>query len=102
MIATGGRRLPAVLGRLPLIRYGTTENGLNVSNPAAGPRGDTIGVSLADVQARMGIVDRLADPVADGEIQLRGPQAFSGCWNDPAATKALQPRTRPGGTAIAS
>ena len=40
-------RLPTVLGRLPLVRYGTTESGLDVSNPVADPRGDTIGVAAA-------------------------------------------------------
>jgi acyl-CoA synthetase (AMP-forming)/AMP-acid ligase II len=81
-------RLPAVLGRLPLIRYGTTESGLNVSNPVANPRGDTIGVPLPGVRARIRAADRLADPGADGEIQVRGPHVFSGYWNDPAATEA--------------
>jgi acyl-CoA synthetase (AMP-forming)/AMP-acid ligase II len=81
-------RLPAVLGRLPLIRYGTTESGLDVSNPVADPRGDTIGVPLPGVLARIGTPDGAADPGADGEIQLRGPQVFAGYWNDPAATDA--------------
>jgi acyl-CoA synthetase (AMP-forming)/AMP-acid ligase II len=85
-------RLPAVLGRLPLVRYGTTESGLNVSNPVADPRGDTIGVPLPGVLVRIGAGDGsagdLADPGADGEIQLRGPHVFSGYWNDPAATRA--------------
>ena len=81
-------RLPDVLGRLPLVRYGTTESGLNVSNPVADPRGDTIGVPLPGVLARIRAADRLADPGGDGEIQLRGPHVFSGYWNDPAATEA--------------
>ena len=81
-------RLPDVLGRLPLVRYGTTESGLNVSNPVADPRGDTIGVPLPGVLARIQAADRLADPGGDGEIQLRGPHVFSGYWNDPAATEA--------------
>jgi acyl-CoA synthetase (AMP-forming)/AMP-acid ligase II len=81
-------RLPAVLGRLPLVRYGTTESGLNVSNPVADPRGDTIGVPLPGVHARIRAADRLADPGEDGEIQLRGPHVFSGYWNDPGATEA--------------
>ena len=46
-------RLPTVLGRLPLVRYGTTESGLDVSNPVADPRGDTIGVPLPGVLARI-------------------------------------------------
>jgi acyl-CoA synthetase (AMP-forming)/AMP-acid ligase II len=105
-------RLIAVLGHVPLIRYGTTETGLNVSNPLDDPRGDTVGVPLpgvlarirpgfgeaelgadpdghrgADGQAEPG-PDRDADLGADGEIQLRGPQVFAGYWRDPAATKA--------------
>jgi acyl-CoA synthetase (AMP-forming)/AMP-acid ligase II len=80
-------RLPPVLGRLPLVRYGTTESGLNVSNPVADPRGDTIGVPLPGVLVRI-FADGGADPGADGEIQLRGPHVFSGYWNDPAATGA--------------
>ena len=81
-------RLPAVLGRLPLVRYGTTESGLDVSNPIADPRGDTIGVPLPGVMARIRAADGPADPGRDGEIQLRGPHVFSGYWNDPAATEA--------------
>jgi malonyl-CoA/methylmalonyl-CoA synthetase len=85
-------RLPAVLGRLPLVRYGTTESGLNVSNPVADPRGDTIGVPLPGMLVRIGTGDGsaggLADPGADGEIQLRGPHVFSGYWDDPAGSRA--------------
>ncbi len=81
-------RLPDVLGRLPLIRYGTTESGLDVSNPVADPRGDTIGVPVPGVLVRVRAVDGLAEPGADGEIQLRGPQVFAGYWHDPAATQA--------------
>jgi len=81
-------RAPAVLGRLPLVRYGTTESGLNVSNPLGGARGDTIGVPLPGVRARIRAADGLADHGVDGEIQLRGPHVFSGYWNDPAATSA--------------
>ena len=81
-------RLPAVLGRLPLIRYGTTESGLDVSNPVADPRGDTIGVPVPGVLVRIRAADGEADPGADGEIQIRGPQVFSGYWNDPAASQA--------------
>ncbi len=82
-------RLAAVLGRVPLIRYGTTETGLNVSNPLDDPRGDTVGIPLPGVLARIAAgpeTDAEADPGADGEIQLRGPQVFAGYWHDPAAT----------------
>jgi acyl-CoA synthetase (AMP-forming)/AMP-acid ligase II len=81
-------RLPAVLGRLPLVRYGTTETGLNVSNTWDDPHADTIGVPLPGVMARLR--SGAAEPAAgqDGEIQLRGPQVFGGYWQDPAATAA--------------
>jgi acyl-CoA synthetase (AMP-forming)/AMP-acid ligase II len=87
-------RLTALLGRVPLIRYGTTESGLNVSNPLDDSRGDTVGVPLPGLLARIeadpgtdgsGLA---ADLGADGEIQLRGPQVFIGYWHDPAATRA--------------
>jgi acyl-CoA synthetase (AMP-forming)/AMP-acid ligase II len=86
-------RLPGLLGRLPLVRYGTTESGLNVSNPLDTPRGDTIGIPLPGVLTRIRAADPPADPGpadfgADGEIQLRGPQVFAGYWQDPAATEA--------------
>jgi len=86
-------RLPRLLGRLPLVRYGTTESGLNVSNPLDDPRGNTIGVPLPGVLGRIRATDPSADPGAadfgaDGEIQLRGPQVFAGYWQDPAATEA--------------
>jgi acyl-CoA synthetase (AMP-forming)/AMP-acid ligase II len=86
-------RLPRLLGRLPLVRYGTTESGLDVSNPIDDPRGDTIGVPLPGVLARIRATDPAADPGAadlgaDGEIQLGGPQVFAGYWQDPAATEA--------------
>jgi len=79
-------RLAALLGRVPLIRYGTTETGLNVSNPLGDPRGDTVGIPLPGVLARIQDVDGEADLGADGEIQLRGPQVFAGYWHDPAGT----------------
>jgi acyl-CoA synthetase (AMP-forming)/AMP-acid ligase II len=89
---TLAERLTAVLGRVPLIRYGTTETGLNVSNPLGDPRGDTVGVPLPGVLARIraagGEADHDADLGADGEIQIRGPQVFAGYWHDPAATRA--------------
>jgi acyl-CoA synthetase (AMP-forming)/AMP-acid ligase II len=82
-------RLAEALGRPPLIRYGTTETGLNVSNPVDQPRGDTVGVPLPGVLARVaGDIDGEAEPGSDGEIQLRGPQVLSGYWHDPAATQA--------------
>ena len=83
-------RLPELLGRLPLVRYGTTETGLDISNPVDDPRGDTIGMPLPGLLARVRSTATGADaaPGTDGEIQLRGPQVFAGYWHDPAATTA--------------
>jgi malonyl-CoA/methylmalonyl-CoA synthetase len=68
----------ARLDQLPLERYGTTESGLNVSNPYDGPRRPgTVGLALPGVELR------IAD---DGEVLLRGPQVFAGYWNRPEAT----------------
>jgi malonyl-CoA/methylmalonyl-CoA synthetase len=82
-------RLSGVLGRLPLVRYGTTETGLDVSNPLDDPRGDTVGVPLPGVLARIWASSGGHQTAGgeDGEIQLRGPQVFAGYWNDPAATE---------------
>jgi malonyl-CoA/methylmalonyl-CoA synthetase len=79
-------RLPGLLGRLPLIRYGTTETGLDVSNPVDAPRPDTVGLPLPGVECRIWCAGREAPPGLDGEIQLRGPQVFAGYWHDATAT----------------
>ncbi len=81
-------RLPALLGQLPLIRYGTTESGLDVSHPLGGARPETVGLPLPGVECRIWSAGREAPPGADGEIQLRGPQVFSGYWHDAGATAA--------------
>ncbi len=82
------QRLAGELGRVPLIRYGTTETGLNVSHPVDDRAGDTVGVPLPGVLARISGESGEAEPGTDGEIQLQGPQVLSGYWRDPAATQA--------------
>jgi acyl-CoA synthetase (AMP-forming)/AMP-acid ligase II len=101
-------RLPGVLGRMPLVRYGTTETGLDVSNPVDDAHGDTVGVPLPGVLARirsaeaggeadlgadggeadLGADGGEADLGADGEVEVFGPQVFGGYWQDPGATQA--------------
>ena len=59
------RHAEEVLGRAPLVRYGTTESGLGTSQVISDPPPDTVGIPLPGVELRLG---------EDGEIQLRGPQ----------------------------
>jgi malonyl-CoA/methylmalonyl-CoA synthetase len=72
--------IAAATGALPLERYGTTESGLNLSNPYAGPRRPgRVGQPLPGVEVRLR--DQAGEDVADGdpgEICVRGPQVFSG------------------------
>ena len=68
-----------VLGQAPLVRYGTTESGLDTSQPLTERNARTVGLPLPGIQLRLG---------DESEIQLRGPQVFSGYWRDDAATAA--------------
>ena len=75
----------------PLVRYGTTESGLDISHPYDAPDvpvSGTIGVPLPGVVARIWSGEHEAATGTDGEIQLRGPQIFDGYWHDPEATTA--------------
>ena len=95
------RRVAALIGTEPLERYGTTESGLDVSNPHDGPRKPgAVGIPLPGVEVE------LVDPVAlepgvgaasgervtlgvdvDGEVVVRGPQVLSRYWGDAGATR---------------
>ena len=83
------RKISALLGQDVLERYGSTESGLNVSNPYKGPRRfGSVGFPLPGTE--LAIVDDDSHsllPGKDGEIVLRGPQVFSGYWDLPDATK---------------
>jgi acyl-CoA synthetase (AMP-forming)/AMP-acid ligase II len=81
-------RLVPLLGQLPLVRYGLTETGLNVSHTYDDVRAGTVGVPLPGVMARIWSAEEEAPPGTDGEIQIRGPQVFGGYADDPAATAA--------------
>lgn len=74
------RSLERRTGQLPVERYGTTESGLDVSNPLDGPRvPGAVGWPLPGVE--LAIVAGEGDPVPPGEpgeIVLRGPQVFDG------------------------
>jgi acyl-CoA synthetase (AMP-forming)/AMP-acid ligase II len=81
-------RLPVLLGHPPLVRYGLTETGLNVSHLCHDVRAGTVGVPLPGVMARIWSQDEEAPRGTDGEIQVRGAHVFGGYANDPAATAA--------------
>jgi acyl-CoA synthetase (AMP-forming)/AMP-acid ligase II len=87
-VAAGAVR---TLGKIPLVRYGTTESGLDVSHVYGDPRelslSGTIGVPLPGLEVRLAGEDGAEVPEnAEGEIQLRGPQVFAGYWGDRVAT----------------
>jgi malonyl-CoA/methylmalonyl-CoA synthetase len=83
-------RVRAWLGQLPLERYGSTEAGLNLSNPLRGERKPgSVGYPLPGIEVR--ILDSGGADVApgeDGELVVRGPQVFDGYLRRPRETEA--------------
>jgi malonyl-CoA/methylmalonyl-CoA synthetase len=81
-------RIGELAGQVPLERYGTTESGLDVSNPYDGPRlAGSVGLPLPGLE--LAVAGDAGEPLAagrDGEILLRGPQVFAGYRDDPSAT----------------
>ena len=71
-----------------LERYGMTETGMNTSNPLDGARKlGTVGLPLDGVDVR--IVDEQGEPVAAdavGQLEVKGPNVFSGYWEQPDKT----------------
>jgi len=86
-------RVAELLGREPLERYGTTESGLDTSNPYDGPRRPG-GVGLPLPGVEMAIAGPNGEPLeagADGEIVFRGPQVFEGYEDEEDAAGAFHP-----------
>ncbi|MFE5072429.1 acyl-CoA synthetase [Streptomyces halstedii] len=84
-------RITAATGRRVVERYGMTETLMNTGVRADGvPRAGTVGPPLAGVELRLVEEDGtvLEDPAALGEIQVRGPNLFTGYLNRPDATAA--------------
>jgi malonyl-CoA/methylmalonyl-CoA synthetase len=87
-------RARKLIGREPVERYGTTESGLDASNPYDGPRRPgSVGIPLPGIE--IAIADSegkvLADGV-DGEVLVRGPHVFDGYWrNDRATRQSFRP-----------
>ena len=87
LFVSGSAPLPAQVfeefrgkfGHTILERYGMTETLMNISNPYAGERrAGTVGLPLPGVSVR----------IVEGEIQLRGPNVFTGYWRREDATQA--------------
>ncbi|MFJ4967745.1 acyl-CoA synthetase [Streptomyces sp. NPDC088755] len=84
-------RIAAATGRRVIERYGMTETLMNTGIRADGvPRPGTVGPPLAGVELRLAEEDGtvLEEPEAIGEIQVRGPNLFTGYLNRPDATAA--------------
>ncbi|WP_326697348.1 acyl-CoA synthetase [Streptomyces sp. NBC_01754] len=84
-------RITAATGRRVVERYGMTETLMNTGVRADGaPRAGTVGPPLAGVEVRLVEEDGtvLEDAGALGEIQVRGPNLFTGYLNRPEATAA--------------
>src|SRR5262249_53861053 len=79
-------RLASELGRTPLVRYGLTETGLNVSHTLAAPRPGSVGIPFPGVLVRIWANGAAAPPGTDGEIQVRSPHVFHGYSGNPSAT----------------
>jgi len=77
---TLAEKMGEITGQLPLERYGSTEAGLDASNPLLGPRiPGTVGLALPGVEVI--VVDGSGEPAAPGEVGevlVRGPHVFSG------------------------
>ena len=86
-------RAAELLGREPLERYGTTETGLDTSNPYDGTRKPgSVGVPLPGVEmAIAGSQGEPLEPGRDGEILFRGPQVFDGYTDEEDPATAFYP-----------
>ena len=73
-------RVAELVEVMPLERYGSTEAGLNVSNPYEGHRiSGTVGLPLPGIEVAVADSEgRRLDPDEAGEVLVRGPQVFGG------------------------
>ncbi len=86
------RRFEELSGFRIVERYGLTETAINTSNPLDGERRPgTVGLALPGVE--VGVFDphtkQPLSPGETGEVWVRGPNVFTGYWNDPEATATV-------------
>ena len=75
-------------GHAILERYGMTETGMITSNPLDGARvAGTVGRPLPGVQVRVTDNAQACGPGQVGQVEVRGPNVFSGYWNLPDKTR---------------
>jgi malonyl-CoA/methylmalonyl-CoA synthetase len=76
-------------GQAIVERYGMTETGMNTSNPLDGERRcGSVGVALPGVSVRVvGADGATCAPGAVGDIEVKGPNVFSGYWRMPDRTR---------------
>jgi acyl-CoA synthetase (AMP-forming)/AMP-acid ligase II len=86
LTADSAERLATELGCAPLVRYGLTETGLNVSHTVADVGPGSVGIPLPGALVRLWAGTVPAAPGEDGEIQIRGPHVFGGYAGSPSAT----------------
>ena len=80
------KRFKKVTGASILERYGMTETNMITSNPYYGPRKPgTVGIPLPNVKVRIRKTetDELAEQGTIGQIEVKGPNVFSGYWQLP-------------------
>lgn len=76
-------------GHAILERYGMTETNMNTSNPYDGERRPgTVGLPLPDVELKITAPDsgKTLNEGEVGQIEVRGPNVFSGYWKMPEKT----------------
>ena len=76
-------------GQAIVERYGMTETGMNTSNPLDGERRcGSVGVALPGISVRVVAADgAICAPGAVGDIEVKGPNVFSGYWRMPERTR---------------
>jgi malonyl-CoA/methylmalonyl-CoA synthetase len=77
-------------GHTVLERYGMTEIGIHLSNPLAGRRlAGKVGFPLPGTEARVTDVytGQILEQNQVGELEVRGPNVFSGYWRKPEETE---------------